>query len=209
MSRWRLAVVLLAAAGYALLAHWLTLQSAGRPWALAGLIGPIWSVGVLIAARRRQWLALAALAAVALAVTAIVMRGGIGDVNRLYVLQHAGIHLVLSATFALSLRPGRVSLIGAVATRVHGTLTPAMLAYSRRVTAAWAIYFVLMALLSVWVYAASTWAAWSLLANLATPLAIASLFVGEYGLRYWLHPEFERATLMDAVRAYSQNQAAP
>ena len=207
MSRWRLAVGLPAAAGYALLAHWLTLQSAGRPWALAVLVGPVWGVGVLVAARRRQWLALVALAAVAVAVAAIVARGGIGDVNRLYVLQHAGIHLVLSATFALSLRPGRVSLIGGVATRVHGTLTPAMLAYSHRVTAAWAIYFVLMALLSVWVWAACSWAVWSLLANLVTPVAIASLFVGEYGLRYWLHPEFERATLMDAARAYSR--AAP
>ena len=205
MSPWRLAVGLLAAAGYALLSHWLTWQSAGRPWALAALLGPVWAVAAVVVAKRRQWLALAALAVVALAVTVIVDHGGIGDVNRLYVLQHAGIHLVLCTTFAWSLRPGHVSLIGGVAARVHGSLTPAMLAYSQRVTAVWAVYFVLMALLSVTVYATCSWAAWSVLANVLTPVAIAGLFVGEHLLRYWLHPEFERATLMDAARAYSRS----
>jgi hypothetical protein len=34
------------------------------------------------------------------------------------------------------------------------------------------------------------------------------LFVGEYLLRYRLHPEFERATLSAAVRAYSRRDAA-
>ena len=40
-------------------------------------------------------------------------------------------------------------------------------------------------------------------ANLLTPLAMLVMFVGEYLLRYRLHPEFERATLAQAVRAYA------
>ena len=32
------------------------------------------------------------------------------------------------------------------------------------------------------------------------------MFVGEYLLRYRLHPEFERATLADTVRAYSRRR---
>ena len=42
-----------------------------------------------------------------------------------------------------------------------------------------------------------------------TPLAMVLLFVGEFLLRYRLHPEFERATLADAMNAYSQREATP
>lgn len=207
MSPWRVAVGLSAAGGYALLSHWLTLRAASQPWALAALLAPVWGVATAVAVHRRQWLMLAGLAAVAVAVGGVTAYGGLGDVNRLAVLQHVGIHLALGVMFSRSLRRGGVSLIGAVALRVHGTLTPAMSAYCRRVTAAWAIYFGAMALVSVWGFWAWSWNAWSLLANLVTPVAIAALFVGEYAVRYWLHPEFERATLWDAVRAY--NRATP
>jgi uncharacterized membrane protein len=44
---------------------------------------------------------------------------------------------------------------------------------------------------------------WATFANLLTPVAILVMFVGEYVLRYRLHPEFERATLAQAVRAYA------
>jgi len=35
------------------------------------------------------------------------------------------------------------------------------------------------------------------------------MFVGEFLLRYRLHPEFERATLADALNAYARRAAAP
>lgn len=202
MTPWRVVAALLGAAAYLLLSHWLTLHSAGQPWALAAFLGPFWVVAWLVALHKRQWIGLFALLLLALAVAAIVARGGIGDVNRLYVLQHAGIHAALFVSFALSLRPGQLSLIGRLATRVHGSMTPDMAAYSQRVTIAWALYFSGMTLLSLLVYAVCDWNTWSLLANVATPIAIAALFVGEYLLRYWLHPEFERATLLDAARAW-------
>ncbi|MBL8303485.1 MAG: hypothetical protein JNM26_12005 [Ideonella sp.] len=209
MTPWRLAAGLLAAAAYALLSHWLTVQSAGQAWALPAVLAPFWLAALVVAWRRRQaWQAAALLLAV-VAVAWVVQRGGLGDMNRLYLLQHAGIHLALFAAFASSLRAGRTPLIGGIAARVHGhALTPAMAAYSRRVTAVWAGYFLAMALVSVGVYQRCSIEVWSLLANLATPLLIAALFVGEYLLRYRLHPEFERASLIDAARAW-QRGATP
>ena len=108
-----------------------------------------------------------------------------------------------------SLRPGRLSWIGEAALRVHGRLTPAMVAYCTAVTRVWAVYFVAMAALSLVVHAACAWSTWSLLANLATPLAIAALIVGEHLLRYRLHPDFERATLADVVRTFGGRPAPP
>ena len=52
-----------------------------------------------------------------------------------------------------------------------------------------------MAALSLALYALAPFAAWAAFANLVTPLAMVLMFVGEYLLRYRLHPEFERATL--------------
>lgn len=202
MKPWRLAVGLLAVVGYALLSHWLTVYASGRPWAVAALLGPLWGVTVLIAAQRRQLALLTTLALVAVLVAAVILNGGPADLNRLYLLQHAGIHALLGLSFALTLRRGHEPLINRMARTVHGRLAPDMAAYCRRVTWVWVLYFWAMTGLSVWVYLYLPWSAWSMLANVITPAALAALFVGEYLLRYWWHPEFQRATLMDAVRAY-------
>lgn len=208
MSNWRLGVGLLAAAGYAGLSHALMLHAADRPWAVAALFGPLLlAVGGLGLRRRHLPTLTLTLLGVGVLVT-VVLRGGVGDVNKLYVLQHAGIHLALCWSFALSLRPGAVPMISGIAARVHGGLTPAMAAYTRRLTQVWAGYFLVMTGLSCWIYGALPWSMWSFFANIATPLSAGLLFVGEYVVRYVLHPEFERASLADAVRAYSHSGAS-
>ena len=124
------------------------------------------------------------------------------DVQRLYVLQHAGLHAALGIGFGVTLTQP-VSMIGRLAARVHrGGLTPDMVRYTRKVTVAWVVYFFGMATASVAVYALAPWSAWSLLANLLTPAAMVLLFVGEYLLRYRLHPEFERSSMIQALQAW-------
>jgi hypothetical protein len=88
-------------------------------------------------------------------------------------------------------------------------LTPAMAGVfaqgHRRLDA----YFVLMAAVSIGLFAVRAVRRWALFANLLTPLAMVLMFVGEFVLRYRLHPEFERATLADAMNAYARRDAAP
>lgn len=196
----RLALGLLAVALYAVLSHWLMLHATSEPWAVAALFGPLLLPGLALAWRRRQPLLLAAAALAALALVFIVARGGLGDVKRLYLLQHAGVHLALGLSFLASLRGGGPALITQMARRVH-RLTPAMEAYTVQVTRLWVGYFLGMAALSVVVFLLMPWSAWSWLANLITPLAIAALFVGEFWLRYRLHPEFERLSFAQMLRA--------
>ena len=76
-------------------------------------------------------------------------------------------------------------------------------------TIVWSVYFALMAATSLLLFAFAPFDAWAVFANLVTPVAMVLLFVGEYLLRYRLHPEFERATLADAMNAYSRRHAAP
>jgi uncharacterized membrane protein len=201
MSRWRLALLLLAGVTYACASHWMMLYHPAEPWALAVLLGPLWLTALGIAGSRfGSWgLSLTGVAGVLLFV--LVLHGEAGDPNRLYMFQHVGINALLCGWFGGSLRGGRVSLIGQFAERVH-PLTPAMLIYTRQVTMVWTLYFAAMAAVSVVVYMTLPFATWSVLANLLTPVMIGALFIGEYLVRYRLHPEFERYRLVDAVRAF-------
>lgn len=209
MSARHVVATLLGAAAYAGASHWLMLHAARSPWAVAVLLGPLLTMAAAFAWRARQWHVVAGVGAAFLALASVVAHGGVDDVNRLYVLQHAGLHAALGLSFGITLRQP-LSLIGRLASRVHRGLTPEMTRYTHKVTAAWVVYFFAMAATSVTVYVLAPWAAWSLLANLLTPVAMAVLFIGEYLLRYRLHPEFERATLMDAMRAWrTEPEAAP
>ncbi len=201
--RARVIAVGVATVAYVLGSHWLMTGAPASPWNAVVVVGPMLSAAAFLAWQRRQLLlaALAALATAALVVQA--WRGGL-DARAIYAGQHVAIHLLLALVFALTLQSGREPLVTALARRVHGGhLTAAMATYSRKVTVTWTVYFVAMALLSLVLYALAPFEVWAAFANLATPLAMLLLFVGEYALRYRLHPEFERATLAQAMRAYA------
>jgi uncharacterized membrane protein len=205
-SSYALVLAAAAVAAYAIASHWLMVHAASQPWAVLVLLSPLLAAAGALLARMGR---LGAGLAVALPAAGVLAWGLIEPVdmthesalNRLYVAQHVGVHGLLLALFARSLRGLGLSLIGQLAQRVHA-LTPAMVAYTRSVTLMWCAYFAGMALLSLVVYAFGSWPQWSLLANLGTPVAIAALFIGEYAARYRLHPEFERTSLAAAVQAW-------
>ena len=201
--RIRLLAAGVAGVAYVLASHWLMTRAPASPWGVLAIVGPMLALATFLAWQRGQRLlaALALLATAALAWHA--WRGGGLAPGSIYVAQHVAIHVLLAFVFGLTLVGGRESLVTALARRVHGTMTPAMLVYSRRVTVVWTCYFVAMALLSLALYELAPFATWAAFANLATPLAMIALFVGEYLLRYRLHPEFERATLSQALNAYA------
>jgi uncharacterized membrane protein len=204
----RLLAAAVAGAAYVLGSHWLMTGAPASPWNAVVIVAPMLALAALLAWQRgRRGLAtLAAAAATALAVQA--WRGDGLAPETMYVAQHVAIHVLLAFVFGLTLQEGREPLVTALARRVHGgQLTPGMTGYSRKVTVAWTVYFLGMAALSLALYALAPFTAWATFANLVTPFAIATMFIGEYLLRYRLHPEFERATLAQAVRAYADRGA--
>lgn len=205
--RARVIAVGAAAVAYVFGSQWLMTGAPASPWNAVIVVGPMLVAAAGLAWQRRQRLlgALAALAAAGLVVQA--WRGIDIVAGSLYVSQHVAIHVLLAFVFGLTLQAGREPLVTALARRVHGSLTPPMAAYSRKVTIVWTVYFVAMAALSLLLYALAPFDVWAAFANLVTPLAMLLMFVGEYLLRYRLHPEFERATLAQAVRAYADRRS--
>jgi uncharacterized membrane protein len=204
----RLVAAGLAGAAYVLGSHWLMTSEPSSAWNAALVVGPMLGLAAWLAWQRgRRLLGLVA----ALATAALVVhgwRGGALPAGSIYVGQHVAIHVLLAFVFGLTLQAGREPLVTALARRVHGGVTPAMAMYSRKVTVAWTAYFLAMAALSLALFAFASFALWATFANLLTPLAMVAMFVGEYLLRYRLHPEFERATLAQAMRAYA-DRATP
>lgn len=189
--------------------QWLMVHAPTSPWSAVALLVPMLAVACAWLWHSRQRL-LSGCAAAAIGV--LLVQAAVGQpvaAEKLYVAQHVVIHICLALWFGLSLRPGKTPFISSLAARVHRTLTPPMRVYTRHVTLAWTLYFVTMAGVSLVLFYGASFEAWATFANLLTPIALALMFGGEYLLRYKLHPEFERVTMMDAIRAYRQSSLAP
>jgi uncharacterized membrane protein len=173
----------------------------GSPWAMALLFGPFLLGFAVSGLARRQWglLILAVLGGAGL--IWIGARGRI-SVEQLYVAQHAMIHIALAVTFGWTLCAGRTPLITALAERLHSNFTQPMRVYTHGLTRLWAAFFVAMVVLSIFIYALAPWPWWSFFCVFLTPAAAAIFFVGEYFFRYWRHPEFERVSMSNIIRAY-------
>lgn len=207
MTPWRAIAVAMAVLGYAALSHWLLTVDPSRPWLVAAPMLPVLGLAVLSAAWKRHWgLALGA-AGLACMFAAAALWGRPGDVGHLYLLQHAGVHLALAWTFGITLRRGAVPLITRLARLVHREVPPAMVAYTGRLTAVWAGYFIAMVLMSLLLYRFAPWHWWSIFVNVITPVAVAAMFIVEHWLRYHLHPEFERVSIWHAVQAFRRATA--
>ena len=114
-----------------------------------------------------------------------------------YVAEYALVYATLCAWFASSL--AGTPVITRVARRVH-PLTPDMQAYTVRLTRGWALYFALMAALSLLVFALLGLPAWAFFTVVLSPISLASFLIGEHLLRYGKLGVLHRA-LRDAVLA--------
>jgi uncharacterized membrane protein len=202
MAPWRVAALAAGAVAFALGSTWMMAHRPDHPATVALLFGPLVAAVGVAGWRRRHLPTIAACAALAALLAFVSLRGGAVGAERLYVLQHAAIHATLAWAFGITLRPGATPLVTALAMRLHDDFPPAMREYTRRVTALWAGYFVAMVGVSLALWQFASWATWSLYCTVVTPVAAAALFAAEYAWRYRRHPEFERRTMAQALRAW-------
>lgn len=125
------------------------------------------------------------------------------EVALLYYLQHLGFHLALAALFGASLLGPGDALVTRLARLVHGAdLSPGHVRYTRQVTAAWAAFFVLNALVSTTLFLFAPRELWSLHANVLTGPLVGLMFLLETLWRRLALPPHERPSLAAVVRAW-------
>jgi uncharacterized membrane protein len=191
-----------AAVVYAVLAHLSNSQPSARGLGVVLAIGPLLLVPLLISWNSR--FRLPCLLACALACWFVQRHWSFlaGQVSLIYLLQQGGAYAGVGALFARSLLPGQTPLCTHWAALVHGPLSPALLRYTRRVTAAWVVFFAMLTAALILLYALAPLGVWSAFANFcAFPLVIA-MFVGEYLVRGRVLPDMRHAGIMAGARLY-------
>jgi uncharacterized membrane protein len=95
-----------------------------------------------------------------------------------------------------------VALCTQLADKIHGPLTPQEIRYTRRVTAAWALFFILIAAVTLGLFLFAPLRVWSLFANFCVLPLIGLMFVIEYTVRKHALPQVQRRGILAAVRVY-------
>ena len=181
------------------------LSSTGRlppPLAVGVAVAPALAGAVAVAWRTSlRWPT--AGVALALLVAAALHAGELSrHIRMLWFLQHAAGHALLALVFGRTLLPGAEPLATRVARAVLPSMPPAVVGYTRGVTVAWTVYFVVMTVVSVALYVGASAATWSMFATLVSGPLVALMFGAEFALRRYLVPASHRASIAQTVAGF-------
>jgi len=191
---------------YASLSHYGNSIAKTHDLGVSLALGPVLAASLLLVWRWTHRLAVALLAAAA---TTMLLRHYWPVLEKnfsvVYLLQEGGFYSLLAASFGRSLAGDRVALCTQLADQVHGPLTADEVRYTRRVTAAWALFFGSITVATVGLFAYAPLRTWSLFANFCVVPLIGLMFVAEYAVRRRVLPQVPRRGILAAVRVYFAN----
>jgi len=165
---------------------------------------------------RARWIGLVIIAAVWLVFQCIlhaVIAGAAPSATKFALaalngVSHAALNLLLLWVFGSSLLGAREALITGFARRVHGTIPPYITTYTRKVTAAWCVFFVLQLALSAMLFAACPLGVWSFFVSVLSFPCLVCMFVGEYAYRIWRFPDFSHVSFWRGIRLFIEDSRA-
>jgi uncharacterized membrane protein len=123
-------------------------------------------------------------------------------------LPQLAICLGLAWMFGRTLLPGREALVTRVSRSVHGTLPAAIVAYTRSVTLAWALFLSAMAVASALLYLLAPLEVWSLFANVLFLPMVGLMFLAEYAYRILRYRWFAHASIAQTVTAFCRQRSS-
>jgi uncharacterized membrane protein len=201
-TRSQLTVIVAIMVAYAGLSYYSDSAPNAPNLAAALSVGPVALIGLALAWRwTRPWVAvLIGAATVALLYRYwAVIRGNYQWSN---LVQQAGAYAFVALAFARSLAPGLTPLCTQMADKLHGPLSPAEVAYTRRATVAWAIFYAVLTVAIATLFFAASARVWSLFVNFATFGLIGLMFVAEHAIRLKVLPGKRRGGTLVALRQF-------
>ncbi len=200
----RPAVIAVAIAGYALLAHYTNTTPKNSNLGALTAIAPLAFFALLLAwDSSRRYVMLAVLALAGLAVHS-QWHAAEQHFGLIYWLQDMGMQLTLLFTFGRTLIGAQKPLCVRFAEETHAPLSRKHEAYARKVTLAWTLFFAAMALTTTLLFFRAPLAIWSVFANFMTLPLIALMFIAEHRVRRRVLPEARDAHLLDAMRSFKK-----
>jgi uncharacterized membrane protein len=122
-----------------------------------------------------------------------------------YLIQQCGFYAIMAFGFGRSLFQGRVPLCTQLADKVHGPLSALELRYTRQVTVAWAVFFLLNIAVTGLLFAFAPLRIWSLFVNFLSLPLILLMFGAEYAVRRRVLPQVKTSSLIATLRVYFAN----
>jgi uncharacterized membrane protein len=120
-------------------------------------------------------------------------------------ISHAAIYLFLLWYFGRTLARGREPIVTRFARSVHGTLRPGAELFTRKVTIAWCAFFAAQLIVSALLFAFASLSTWSLFVNLLNLPLLALMFAGQSIYGMVRHPDYPRASVRQAVEAFTRD----
>jgi uncharacterized membrane protein len=205
--RLQLAAIIVFVVAYAGLSHYSNSVAKNHNLGVGLALGPVLTIGLLLIWRWTHLL----VALLAAAAAAVLLRHYWPVMEKnfpvVYLLQEGGFYSLMAASFGLSLFGNRVSLCTQLADKVHGPLNAQELRYTRRVTAAWALFFLSITALTVCLFVLAPLRVWSFFANFCVVPLMGLMFVAEYAVRRRVLPHVSRRGILAAVRVYFASSA--
>jgi uncharacterized membrane protein len=171
--------------------------AANRPALAVGLA--VLSLALLAVAAPRRW----RLVAIA-ALTGVALIGFVGGwAIQLSYLSPIIINVGLAAWFGMTLRAGNEPMISRFARIERGQLAPDLVAYTRRLTLVWTLFFLAMAVVSAALSALPSAAPWAWFTTFGNWICVAGLFFGEHVYRrrrFAHHPHTSPMRVIALVR---------
>jgi uncharacterized membrane protein len=201
--RLQLAAVVLFFVGYAVLSHYSNSNAQAQDLGAVLAFAPLLVIGVALV-WRSSGILIAALAAAAAGLTLREFWPLFAQNFSLAVLiQQCGFYSILAFSFARTLTKGRVPLCTQFADKIHGPLSPLELRYTRGVTLAWVVFFLLNVAASILLFAFAPSRIWSLFVNFLSAPLVLLMFAAEYAVRRRVLPQVRRSGgLMATLRVY-------
>jgi uncharacterized membrane protein len=203
--RLQLAAVVVFFIAYSVLSHYSNLNPQAQTLGAGLALGPMLIVGFVLIWR----LSGAVLAVLTAAAAAFLLQRYWPLLTQnfpvVYLIQQCGFYAIMAFTFGRSLRSGRVPLCTQFADQLHGPLSPLELRYTRNVTVAWVIFFLLNVAVTVLLFDFASLRTWSLFVNFLSLPLILLMFVAEYAVRRRVLPKVQRNGLIATLRVYFAN----
>jgi uncharacterized membrane protein len=203
--RLQLAAVAVFFIAYSALSHYSNLNPQAQTLGAGLALGPMLIIGFVLIWR----LSGAALAVLAAAAAGFLLQRYWPLLTQnfpiVYLIQQCGFYAIMAFTFGRSLLSGRIPLCTQLADKVHGPLSALELRYTRHVTIAWVIFFLLNAAVTILLFEFASMRSWSLFVNFFSLPLILLMFVAEYAVRRRVLPKVQRNGLIATLRVYFAN----
>jgi uncharacterized membrane protein len=163
-------------------------------------VGPVLLIGIVLIWRWTQ--PLIALLAAALLSAGLYNFWALIERNYEWsdLVQQCGAYCLVALSFARTLFAGRVPMCTHLASNIHGALTPVEVAYTRRATVAWVMFYVLIVVAILVLFFVAPLRIWSLFVNFGTFALILLMGFADHAIRRRLLPRHPSGGLFVIIR---------